>query len=194
MPKDRPPADRTGGKRSCGLEAWLQRGRRHHSGGRGGESKYQRPAYDREVLAMETAIFRLIGGCAFILFAKWAYRNPGTMIHARTFYKNPDSAFLVGIVRTFAAMLALVGSFSVLTVITEHVFNGLPGAFVALALSGGAVWLLLRGVSRTPRPTAAPKGGAGFLTSRGKWFVGISLAVATAFAVAVTIFAFLHRP
>jgi hypothetical protein len=141
---------------------------------------------------MATIVFRLAVGCAFFLFGRWAYRNP-KRLYPRTFYTNPESPLLTRLTRVFASLLMLVGSFSILTLITERLTKGIIGAFAALGLAALATWFLRPQLPQIAQAEAAPGEAAGFLTARGKWFVGISLALATALTIVVVIFVLLHR-
>lgn len=138
---------------------------------------------------MASIVFRLAAGCAFILFGRWAYRNP-RRLYPSTLYTNPESLLLIRLTRAFALLLIVVGSFSVLTIATERFTKSIAEAFIALGLSLVATWYLR---PRGPRAETLPKQVNGFLTVRGKRFVGISVALATALAIAVVIFVLLHH-
>lgn len=137
---------------------------------------------------MASIIFRLAVGCVFILFGRWAYRNPRRM-YPKTFYTNPESPLLIRLTRAFALLVILVGSFSILTVATERLTKSIVEAFIALGLSVAATWYLR---PRIPEAQAVPKQAGGFLTARGKWFVGISLTLA-ALTIVLVVFVLLRR-
>jgi hypothetical protein len=137
---------------------------------------------------MASIIFRLAVGCVFILFGRWAYRNPNRL-YPNTFYTNPESPLLVRLTRAFALLLILVGSFAILTVATERLTKSMVEAFIALGLSVASTWFLR---PRIPEAQPVSKQAGGFLTTRGKWFVGISLTLA-ALTIVLVIFVFLHR-
>lgn len=137
---------------------------------------------------MATIVFRLAVGCVFILFGRWAYRNP-RRLYPNTLYTNPDSPLLVRLTRAFALLIILVGSFSILTVGTERLMKGIVEAFIALALSVAATWYLR---PRIPQASQVPKQVGGFLTTRGKWFVGISLSLAV-LTIVLVVFVLLRR-
>jgi hypothetical protein len=141
---------------------------------------------------MAALLFRLAVGCVFILFGRWVYRNP-RKLYPNTFYTDPESPLLARLTRTFALLLILVGSFSILTIATERLTKGIIEAFIALGLTAVATWCLRPRLLKVPQAQGVPKQVGGFLTARGKWFVGIWLAVATAFTIAVVIFVLLHR-
>ncbi len=141
---------------------------------------------------MATMVFRLAVGCAFILFGRWAYQNP-RRLYPNSCYTNPDSPLLTRLTKVFASLLMLVGSFSSLTLITERFTKGIIGAFAALGLAALATWLLCPRLPPIAQAEVVPKEAAGFLTVRGKWFVGISLAVATVVTIAVVVFVLLRR-
>lgn len=137
---------------------------------------------------MAVIVFRVAIGCVFILFGRWAYRNP-RKLYPNTFYTNPESPLLVRLARTFAVLVILVGSFAILSIVTEHLMKSFYEAVIALGLSGIAAWYL-----RPQVPHALPVRvhSAEFLTTRGKWFVGISLILA-ALTIAVVVFVVLRH-
>jgi len=137
---------------------------------------------------MATIVFRLTVGCVFVLFGRWAYRNP-ERLYPSSFYTNPDSPSLVKMARAFALLLILVGCFSILSVATERLTNGIVEAFIALGFAVVATWYLLPRISGGE---PGPRRPGGFLTRRGKRFVGISLAL-SGFTIAVIVFVFLRR-
>lgn len=137
---------------------------------------------------MTSIIFRLAVGCVFILFGRWAYRNP-RRLYPNTFYTNPESSLLVRLTRAFALLLILVGSFSILTLAAERLTKTIVEAYIALALSVAATWYLR---PRIPEGQAVPKQMGGFLTTRGRWFVGISLTLA-ALTIVLVVFVLLRR-
>jgi hypothetical protein len=83
---------------------------------------------------MATIVFRLAVGCAFILFGRWAYRNPKKLYHS-SFYADPENPLLVRLTRAVALLAMVVGAFSVLTVATERLTKGIVEAFIALGLA-----------------------------------------------------------
>lgn len=137
---------------------------------------------------MASIIFRLAVGCVFILFGRWAYRNP-RRLYPNTFYTNPESPSLVRLARGFALLLILVGSFSILTVATERLTKSIVEAFIVLGLSVAATWYLR---PRIPETQPMPKQVGGFLTTKGKWFVWISLAL-VALTIVLVVFVLLRR-
>lgn len=116
------------------------------------------------------------------------------MIYPRSFYANPNSPFLVGFVRVWALILMFCGSYSLLTTVTEQIFSeAMAGIFVTLALSACAVWLLRPTIQHKLERKYMVTQTTGFLTTKGKWFVGIVLIVGVTFTVGVAIFVMLHR-
>jgi len=136
---------------------------------------------------MASILFRLAVGCIFILLGRWAYRNPKKLYHS-SFYADPDNPLLVRLTRAIALLAIVVGAFSVLTIATERLTKSIIEAFIALGLSVAATWFLR---PRIPEAQPVSKQAGGFLTTRGKWFVGISLTIA-ALTIVLVIFVFLH--
>lgn len=137
---------------------------------------------------MASIIFRLAVGCVFILFGRWAYRNP-KRLYPKTFYTNPESPLLVRLSRAFALLVILAGSFAILTVVTERLTKSIVEAFIALGLSAAATWFLR---PRIPKAQPVPMRAGGFLTTSGKRFVGISLTLA-ALTIVLVVFVLLRR-
>jgi len=76
----------------------------------------------------------------------------------------------------------VIGATSLLTLVTEHLLEDPLASFVALGLAVGAVWFLRPKQSRQPHARATHDE---FLTVKGKWFVGISLALGIASTIAI---------
>jgi hypothetical protein len=101
-------------------------------------------------MRMASIVFRLIGGGAFILLGRWAYRNLGR-IYASWFYVDPKPPALVTIVvRIWAVLLFFGGSYALLTVITERIAKGWVGVFVALGFAAFFTWFARRNAEADP--------------------------------------------
>jgi hypothetical protein len=123
---------------------------------------------------MALIALRVIIGFGFILFGRWAYRNP-TKLHPANLYTNPEAPLLVSLPRAFALLLILVGSFSILILAVARLGESIFSAVVALGLSFVSTWCLR---PRIPERQSVPATVGGFLTVTGKWFIGIALAIA----------------
>ena len=140
---------------------------------------------------METTLFPMIFGCAFILLGRWAYRNP-RKIYGSSIYRNPDSPFLKRFVRVSAILFIFVGSFAMLTTSGELLIHNatLVVAFTVPA-AVVAAWLLrprvLEAVATTNDPSMPVPGlKLGFLTTKGKWILWISIALAIACVLVIS--------
>lgn len=142
---------------------------------------------------MAAILFRIVVGPIFILAGRYVYRNP-RKLYPNAFYTNPESPVLIGLTLLFAFLLMFGGSFAVLTIATEQFAKGIIGAFVALGCSVLiASYLRPRGLPQISQVRAEPQRAVGFLTAKGKWFFGISLAVATVLTIAVVVCVLLRR-
>jgi hypothetical protein len=99
---------------------------------------------------MASIVFRLVAGSAFILLGRWAYRNL-SRVYASWFYVNLEPPTLVRIVaRVWSVLLIFVGSYAVLTVITERVARGWSGVLVAFGLAVLFTWFARRNAEADP--------------------------------------------
>jgi Cytochrome oxidase complex assembly protein 1 len=122
-------------------------------------------------------VFPLLAGSAFILLGRWMYGNP-KKIYPNWLYNNPDHPFLFGLVRAFATLMMFIGSGAVVSAITSRV---LPGALVLMAMLAGGIagaWFLRPRLQENGQSSASASIGSGFLSNKGKWVLGISVAVA----------------
>lgn len=141
---------------------------------------------------MVAVLFRLAVGAMFVLCGRWAYRNP-TRLYPSALYANLNSPILVWPARIFAVLLVLVGSFSILSIATERIPSELVGTLVTLGAAALATWYLCRRFPRVSERREASAGPRQLLTSKGRRFVWITLALAAASTIAALAFVLLRR-
>lgn len=149
-------------------------------------------------------IVPLIAGCAFILLGRWIYRNP-KKLYPNWLYNNPDHPFHVGFARVFAIMAMVLGSFAVLGSINSLLAFFLPQPLPFLLTVGGVIVAALflgkrrrqdvQLVAIPPMATASEQGihnqtKRGYLSTKGKWVLGIALVISFVFGSASIILVF----
>ena len=126
----------------------------------------------------------LILGTGTVLLGRWMYKNP-KRTYPNWLYSNPDHPALIGRARAIATFFIFAGLWIALAGVGSRL---LPNSWVpVLLILGGIVgaWYLRPKVPETAvgegLDTAAKTKRSGFLSTKGKWVVGISLAVAVLF-------------
>ncbi len=114
---------------------------------------------------MGIVVFRIAAGCGFILFGRWAYRNPRKVV-AQMSLANPQNRAANGLVRAWSLLIIFGGCYAILLPATAELSKGLGGVFPGAGLSAALAWYVRPRLPKAAQMETVSQGSGGILMAR----------------------------